>query len=48
MILGAKSFMAANPSFSQFRFDVVEVYGNLEGGGFAADEINVIQNAFEV
>ena len=47
MILGAKSFMAAHPSFSQFRFDVVEVYGSL-AGGFEADEINVIQNAFEV
>ena len=48
MILGAKSFMAAHPSFSQVRFDVVEVYGNLAHGSFVADEINVIQNAFEV
>ncbi len=48
LILGAKSFMAANPSFSEFRFDVVEVYGTLVSGGFATDEINVIQNAFEV
>ena len=47
MILGARTFMAANPSFSQFRFDVVEVYASFEGG-FAACEINVIQNAFEV
>ncbi|MBR2404771.1 MAG: YraN family protein [Clostridia bacterium] len=48
MILGARSFMAANRSFSQFRFDVVEVYGTAAGGGFAVNEINVIQNAFEV
>jgi len=48
MIFGAKSFMAAHPSFSQVRFDVVEVYGKAGADGFTVSEINVIQNAFEV
>lgn len=47
IILGAKCFLSANHGYSQYRFDVVEVYGELMSGGFAVSEINVIKNAFE-
>lgn len=47
MILGARCFMKANPHYDTFRFDVVEVYGDMRTSGFSVSEINLIKNAFE-
>ena len=48
MVLGAESYIVSHPQYSRFRFDVVEVYGEMMPGGFAVSEINVIKNAFDV
>lgn len=47
MILGARCFLSKKLPFSKFRFDVVEVYGNIGESGFLVQEINIIKNAFE-
>lgn len=47
MILGARSFMMTNSVYKAFRFDVVEVYGEVKTAGFSVNEINIIKNAFE-
>ncbi len=47
MILGARCFMKNNPSYHTFRFDVIEVYGEVRTAGFYVSEINHIKNAFE-
>lgn len=47
IILGAQSYLATRPPYSEARFDVVEVYGELTSVGFAVSEINIIKNAFE-
>lgn len=48
LVLGARSYIAANNVTSDIRFDVVEVYGRVMQSGFAVSEINVIKNAFDV
>ncbi len=47
LILGARCFLSSKPPFTKFRFDVVEVYGNVCESGFLLQEINIIKNAFE-
>ena len=47
MILGARCFLTQKLPFSNFRFDVVEVYGRIAENGFLVQEINIIKNAFE-
>ncbi len=47
MIIGANSYITYEKSFKKFRFDVVEVYGEVLESGFALKEINIIKNAFE-
>ena len=47
MILGARCFIKKYPRYHTFRFDVVEVYGEVGKSGFFVSEINVIKNAFE-
>lgn len=43
----AKQFIFENPSESQFRFDVIEVYYKMSGDGTPSTaEINHIENAF--
>lgn len=48
LVLGARSYIAANRVTNDIRFDVVEVYGRVMPSGFALEEINVIKNAFDV
>ena len=47
MIIGANSYITYEKRFKKFRFDVVEVYGEVHESGFAVKEINIIKNAFE-
>ena len=47
MIIGARTYILSNRKFSKFRFDVVEVYGEVLQEGFCVSEINLIKNAFE-
>ena len=47
IILGARCFLTSKPQFSNFRFDVVEVYGKIGESGLLVEEINIIKNAFE-
>ncbi len=47
MILGARCFLNQNKMYHTFRFDVIEVYGEVGCSGFCVSEINHIKNAFE-
>ena len=47
MILGARCFLNQNKMYHNFRFDVIEVYGEVRSSGFCVSEINHIKNAFE-
>ncbi len=47
LILGARCYLTSKPRYSNYRFDVVEVYGTVGDMGFSVEEINIIKNAFE-
>jgi len=47
IILGARCYLTSKPRYSNYRFDVVEVYGSIGDAGFSVEEINIIKNAFE-
>lgn len=46
MILGARSYLAFHQNDCDIRFDVVEVYGEINADGFRVSQINVLKNAF--
>ena len=46
VINSAHMYVLKNPTDSDIRFDIIEVYGNFDGGVFCVDEINHIENAF--
>ena len=43
---GALSYIKANNIDCEIRFDVIEVYGKVQGNGFSCEKINHIENAF--
>lgn len=47
IILGARCYLTSKPQFSNYRFDVVEVYGKIGESGLLVEEINIIKNAFD-
>ena len=48
IIRAAELYLMKNPTDSDIRFDVVEVYGRSVGGGFWLENVNRIVGAFEV
>lgn len=46
IIKTAKEYLMENPTERSIRFDVAEVYGRLTSGGFFAERLNYIENAF--
>ena len=47
IIKTAEMYILQNPTDSDIRFDVIEVYGCLTDGGFDVENINHIENAFQ-
>lgn len=46
IILGARSYLTFHQCDCDIRFDVVEIYGEMNAEGFKVSQINVLKNAF--
>lgn len=47
IVKAAQFYLMNNPTELNIRFDIIEVYGRFDGGGFCLDEINHIISAFD-